>query len=51
MLIIVYKKKNNLSGYKIVKMKISNELQKSLLKEIVILAGGDPNKIGHIIDD
>ena len=51
MLIIVYKKKNNLSGYKIVKMKISNELQKSLIKEIVILSGGDPMKIAYIIDD
>jgi len=51
MLIIVYKKKNNLAGYKIVKMKIGNELQKSLIREIVILSGGDPGKIAHIIDD
>ncbi len=50
MLIIVYKKKNNLNGYKIVKMKIVNELQKELIKEIVILSGGDPSKVAHIID-
>lgn len=51
MMIIVYKKKNNLKGFKIVKMKISNELQKDLIKEIVILSGGDPLKVAHILDD
>ena len=51
MLIIVYKKKNNLDGYKIVKLKIVNELQKDLIKELIILSGGDPAKIANIIDD
>lgn len=51
MMIIIYKKKNNLKGFKIVKMKISNELQKDLIKEIVILSGGDPLKVAHILDD
>ena len=51
MRIIVYKRKNNLKGYKIVKMKISNELQKELIREIVILSGGNPDKVAHILDD
>jgi len=49
--IIVYKKKNNLKGYKIVKMKIANELQNELIKEIVLMSGGDISKISHILDD
>jgi hypothetical protein len=51
MMIIVYKRKNNLKGYKIVKMKITNELQKELIREIVILSGGNPDKVAHILDD
>lgn len=51
MLIIVYKKKNNLTGYKIVMLKITNELQKHLIREIVILSGGDPAKVADILDD
>lgn len=50
-MIIVYKKKNNLNGYKIVKMKITHELQNELIKEIVHLTGGDISKISHILDD
>jgi hypothetical protein len=44
-------KKNNLKGFKIVKMKIVNELQNELIKEIVIMSGGDVSKISHILDD
>ncbi len=40
-MIIIYKKKNDLKGYKIVKMKIAQELQNELIKEIVQLSGGD----------
>lgn len=50
-MIIIYKKKNNLKGYKIVKIKIANELQNDLIREIVIMSGGDVSKITHIIDD
>jgi hypothetical protein len=50
-MIIIYKKKNNLGGYKIVKMRIVNELQNELIKEIVVLSGGDITKIGYILDD
>ena len=50
-MIIIYKKKNNLGGYKIVKMRIVNELQNELIKDIVLLAGGDITKVSHILDD
>ncbi len=50
-MIIIYKKKNNLKGFKIVKMKIAKELQNELIKEIVLLSGGDISKISHILDD
>jgi hypothetical protein len=50
-MIIIYKKKNNLKGFKIVKMKIAKELQNELIKEIVIMTGGDISKISHILDD
>jgi hypothetical protein len=50
-MIIIYKKKNDLKGYKIVKMKIAQELQNELIKEIVQLSGGDISKISHILDD
>jgi hypothetical protein len=32
-------------------MKISNEIQNQLIREIVILSGGDPEKVAHILDD
>ena len=51
MMIIVYRKKNKLKGYKIIKMKISNELHKELIREIVILSGGNPEKVNYILDD
>ena len=50
-LITVYKKENGLKGYKIVKMKIANELHDSLLREIVVLVGGDPNLLAHYLND
>lgn len=50
-MIIIYKKKNNLKGFKIVKMKITNELQNELIKEIVLMSGGDISKISHILDE
>jgi hypothetical protein len=50
-MIIIYKKKNDLKGFKIVKMKIAQELQNELIKEIVQLSGGDITKISHILDD
>jgi len=44
MLIIVYKKKNNIKSFKIAKLKFSIELENEIIKEIVALCGGNPNK-------
>ena len=39
-LLLVYKKKNNLTGFKIMKQKFVQELEKSLVREIVVQCGG-----------
>lgn len=41
-LLLVYKKLNGLSGYKIMKLKFVQELEKSITRDIVIMTGGDP---------
>lgn len=47
-LLLVYKKKNGLKGYKIMKQKFLHELEYELLKEIVVISGGDINKIKYL---
>ena len=47
-LIIVYKKLNKISSYKIAKLKFEIELDNLLIKEIVILCGGDPLKAAYL---
>lgn len=47
-LLLVYKKKNGLSGYKIMKQKFLQELEYELVKEIVIICGGDIEKMKHL---
>ena len=42
MLILVYRKINDLKGFKFVKMKFVDELEGALLREIIILSGGNP---------
>jgi hypothetical protein len=49
-LIIVYKKLNRISGLKIAKLRFELELENSLVKEIVILCGGDPAKAPHLFN-
>ncbi|TSE09811.1 IS4 family transposase [Aquimarina algiphila] len=49
-LITVYKKLNNLKGYKIPKLKFANELEVLIIKDIILKCGGDPNKINEIIN-
>jgi hypothetical protein len=48
MLILAYKKVNNIEGYKIAKLKFTDELQMEITKEIVVVCGGDPNKMKKI---
>ncbi|RRN06280.1 IS4 family transposase [Bibersteinia trehalosi] len=47
-LLIVYKKENKLSGFKIAKLKSALELESLLIKEIVEICGGDPNKVDSV---
>lgn len=44
-LLLTYKELNGLKGYKIMKQKFVNDLEKSLMKDFVFMCGGDPNKV------
>ena len=48
-LLTAYKKLNHLSGFKIPKLKFSNELESELVKELIRLCGGNPEKLNEII--
>ncbi len=48
-LLIAYKKNNKLSGFKIVKQKFEQELETSLIKDIITMCGGDPTLLKNII--
>lgn len=50
-LIIAYKEINKLKGYKIPKLKFAHELESDIIKEIVILCGGQPSKMKHLFND
>lgn len=43
-LLLVYKKKNKLSGYKIMKLKFVQEIEKLLMLDLVIMCDGSPEK-------
>ncbi len=47
-LILTYKKLNKIKSFKIAKLKFEIELDNSIIKEIVILCGGNPNKAKHL---
>jgi hypothetical protein len=49
MLVLIYRHVNQLSGYKIVKLQFVNELEFSLIKDIVTLCGGDPDRLDYPI--
>lgn len=49
-LLIVYKKLNNLKGYKIPKLKFAQELEVLIVKDIVERCGGNPNKVDEILN-
>ena len=44
-LLIVYKKENGLSGYKMAKLRLAIEIESLLIKEIVLICGGDPSGV------
>jgi hypothetical protein len=47
-LILAYRKLNKIKGFKIAKLKFEIELDNSIIKEIVILCGGNPDKEKHL---
>ena len=49
-LILVYKKENKIKGYKIAKLKFEIELDNLMMKEVVILCGGNPAKAPHLFN-
>ena len=49
-LLAVYKKLNDLKGYKIPKLKFANELEVLIIKDIVLKCGGNPDKINEIMN-
>lgn len=44
-LLLAYKELNGLKGYKIMKQKFIHDLERSLMKDFVVLCGGDPNMV------
>jgi len=48
MLILAYKKANKIEGYKIAKLKFTDDLQMEITKEIIVFCGGDPKKMKKI---
>lgn len=44
-LLLAYKQLNGLKGYKLMKQKFLNELEKTLMKDLVLMCGGDPAKV------
>jgi hypothetical protein len=50
-LLIAFKKLNNVDSYKIAKLKFSQELETEIVKQIVFLSGGDPDKLPHLFND
>ena len=49
-LLIVYKKLNDLKGYKIPKLKFAQELEVLIIKDIVEKCGGNPNTVDGILN-
>lgn len=47
MLILIYRFVNELTGYKIVKLQFVNELEFSLIKDIVTICGGNPDRLDY----
>jgi len=44
-LIIVFKKKNKIASYKIAKLRFEIQLDNLLMREVILLCGGNPDKI------
>ena len=49
-LLTAYKKSNQLKGYKIPKIKLANEIEALIIKDIIIKCGGNPSKIDQYLN-
>jgi hypothetical protein len=49
-LILAYKKINKIKGFKIAKLKFEIELENEVIKTIVLLCGGNPEKADHLFN-
>ena len=48
-LILAYKKTNGLKGFKIVKQKFIQELEKEVVRDLILLCGGNPEKLDEVL--
>lgn len=48
-LLIAYKKTNHLKGFKIVKQKFEKELETIILKDLIVMCGGNPELLSSIL--
>jgi transposase len=48
-LLIAYKELNGLKGYKIMKQKFVHDLEKTLMKDFILLCGGDPQWVDKLL--
>ena len=50
-LLEAYKKQHKLSGYKIPRQKLAEELEKEITKHIIVLCGGNPDKLDDLLSN
>lgn len=48
-LILAYKKTNRLKGFKMVKQQLAQEIEKEIVKDLILLCGGNPNKLEDVL--
>lgn len=48
-LLIAYKKENGLKGFKIAKQQFANDLEFEIIKQLVTLCGGNPDRLNEIL--
>lgn len=48
-LLEAYKRSNNMNGYKIVLLKMSTEIEEELVKQLITLCGGDPDRLYGVL--
>lgn len=49
LIFLIYKMRNNLKGFKVALFEFTLILEKSFIRSIVVLSGGDINKVNHLL--